>query len=349
VTRRVTRMVPGLAAIVALALAIGACGSNDDANDGGSGGGSQTTVQIPARPEGDGVFHLGTQPWIGYGPFTIAQQKGIFDREGLDVTITNFKEDKQINAAIASRRLDGLNAGLIQALNFAQAHLGTKVVLVEDVSTRADAILAGPDVRSVADLRGKKVAYEEGTTAEVLLRYALSENGMSIDDIVKVPIAATEAGPAIIAGRVDAAYTYEPFVSSALESGKGIHAIFTAGEKPGLISDAFVVREDVIENTPGRVAAMIRSWQQALDYYHANTREAQDLIASDLGAEPGSLTSAFDGITFYDVTQNRDGFRSGELYDTLGVLAGIAREAGLLTDDIDVRDLIDTRFVDAAG
>lgn len=346
-TRRVRELVLGLLVAVGLALALGACGSGG--GGGTDGGATQSAIQIPARPEGDGTFRLGTQPWIGYGPFTLAQQRGIFEREGLNVSITNFKEDKQINAAIASRRLDGLNAGLIQALNFAQAHLGTKVVLVEDISTRADAILAGPDIRSVADLRGKKVAYEEGTTAEVLLRYALRANGMSIDDIVKVPIAATEAGPAIIAGRVDAAYTYEPFVTSALDAGKGIHAIFTAGEKPGLISDAFIVRDDVIEQTPGRVAAMIRSWQQALDYYKANTGAAQGAIAQDLGADPGSLTTAFDGITFYDVDSNRSGFKSGELYDTIGVVAQIAKEAGLVSGDIDVRDLVDTRFVDAAA
>src|SRR4051812_42615175 len=105
--------------MVGLVLGLAACG-------GASGGAktTNTTVQIPSKPEGDGTFRLGTQPWIGYGPYTLAQNHCIFAREGLNVSITNFKEDRQIIAAIASGRLDGLNAGLTQALNFAQANLG---------------------------------------------------------------------------------------------------------------------------------------------------------------------------------------------------------------------------------
>lgn len=335
-------MTLALLVAVGLVLTLAACGSD-------TGSTVDTSVKIPAKPEGDGTFNLGTQPWIGYGPFTLAQQQGYFDQQGLKVNVTNFKDDKQINAAIASGRLDGLNAGLTQALNFAQAHLGTKVVLVEDVSTHADAILAGRGIKTMRDLKGKKVAYEEGTSGEILLRYALQKNGMTIDDVQKVPIDATEAGPAIIAGRVDAAYTYEPFVSSALQSGKGIHAVFTAGELPGLISDAFIVRNDVLNRYPGRVAAMIRAWQQGVDYYRQNTRAAQDAIARDLGADPGSLDSAFDGITLYDAQQNKEGLSSGELLDAIRSVATIAHDAGLTSSVIDIRDLVDTRFVDAAS
>lgn len=344
--RRLTALSLGLLCAFGLAFTVTACGGSDS-DDSASTGAAQSTAQVPAKPEGDGAFNLGTQPWIGYGPFTIAQQQGIFTRQGLKVATTNFKEDRQINAAIASGRLDGVNASVIQALNFAQANLGTKIVLIEDVSTDADAILAGPDIRTMNDLKGKKVAYEEGTTGEILLRYALQQNGMTIDDVQTIPIAATEAGPSIIAGRVDAAYTYQPFVTSAIESGKGIHAIFTAGELPGLISDALIVRQEVLDENPGRVAAMVRSWQEALAYYKASTPEAQDAIAKDLGADPGSLTTAFEGIRFYDAQENRSGFESGDLYETIGVVADIAKEAGLVSGDIDVRDLVDTRFVDA--
>lgn len=329
---------------VGLLLGLAACGSDEESS--GSSGASAAGSSIPAKPESPG-FALGTQPWIGYGPFTIAQQRGIFDREGLEVEITNFKEDRQINAALASRRLDGVNAGFVQALAFAQANLGTKVVLVQDTSQEADAILAGPGIDSVGDLRGKRVAYEEGTTGEILVRYALAENGLSLDDVKTVPIAATEAGPSIIAGRVDAAYTYEPFVSSAQGSGRGIRPIYTAAERPGLISDVLVVRDEVIEEEPGKVAAMVRAWDGGLSTYDEDPEEGQRIIAEDLGTDLAELRDAFKGITFYDARRNSVDLRSGELIETLGIVADTAREAGLVSGDVDVKSLIDTRFVDA--
>ncbi len=63
-----------------------------------------------------------------------------------------------------------------------------KIVSLLDFSLKADAILAGSDIKSVADLKGKNIAFEEGTTSDILLNYALASNGMTIDDIVRVPM-----------------------------------------------------------------------------------------------------------------------------------------------------------------
>jgi len=165
-----------LTAITATLLALGAAGCGDRADQADdrkpASGGATAAVQVPTKPE-PGTLKLGTQPWIGYGPFTLAKENGLFDREQLSVEISTFKEDKQINAALASGRLDAVNAGTIQALTFAAAGLPVKIVMLEDVSAEADAILAKSEIASIAELKGKRVAYEEGTTGEVLLRYAL--------------------------------------------------------------------------------------------------------------------------------------------------------------------------------
>jgi len=109
-------------AIATAVLALGAagCGGDDEPEGASSGGGGAASAA--GAPEA-GTLKLGTQPWIGYGPFTLAEENGAFEEQGLDVEISNFKEDKQINAALASGRLDAVNAGTIQALTFAAAGL----------------------------------------------------------------------------------------------------------------------------------------------------------------------------------------------------------------------------------
>src|SRR5207253_7652240 len=128
-----------------------------------------------------------------------------------------------------------------------------KLVARIDVSMTADAMITDGSVASIADLKGKQVAFEEGTTSDILLNYALAQNGMSIADIQKVPMPAADAGSALIAGKVPVAVTYEPYLTLAMQQNKKVKMIYSAGEDPGLISDVFVVRDEFLAEKPGQI------------------------------------------------------------------------------------------------
>jgi NitT/TauT family transport system substrate-binding protein len=169
---------------------------------------------IPTKPEA-GSFKLGLEPWLGYGQWQIAAAEGIFAKNGLEnVELVNFTEDKDINAALASGQIDGANIATHTAMAMAAAGLPIKIVMLEDISMSADAIIAGKDINSIADLKGKQVAFEQGTTSDILLNYALQANGMTIADVQIVPMPAADAGSALIAKRVPVAVTYEPISPS---------------------------------------------------------------------------------------------------------------------------------------
>ncbi len=62
---------------------------------------------------------------------------------------------------------------------------------------------------------------------------------------------ASDAGAALIAGRVPVAVTYEPYLTLAMQQNDKVKMIYSAGEDPGLISDVFVVREEFLNDKPG--------------------------------------------------------------------------------------------------
>jgi NitT/TauT family transport system substrate-binding protein len=331
--------------VVCLAIVVAACGSDDES---GSGGGSSSdTASIPAKPE-SGKFRMGIEPWLGYGPWRIAEKQGIFQKNGLDVEITNFDTDDQINAAFAANKLDGTNIATHTALRFAASGLPIKIVLLEDQSTKADAILSGPDVNSIQDLKGKKVAFEEGTTSDILLSYALAKNGMSKSDIKPVPIPAANAGAAFIAGKVDVAVTYEPYLSAALKQNKGAKLLYTAGEQPGLVGDVFVVSDETLDKRPGQLLALIKTWDQAVKAYGSDTAGGQAIIEAAVGSKPGELKSAFEGVKFYDLAQNKSELHGSYVSTTIEDVKKAATDAGLLEGEVDPKDIIVAKFVDAA-
>jgi NitT/TauT family transport system substrate-binding protein len=330
------RTLAGLAAGILLLVA-GAAGAPAGAQD------------IPAKPEA-GTFRMGIEPWLGYGPWQIAAKQGLFAKQGLgDVQIVNFTQDKDINAALASGQLDGSNIATHTALAMIQAGLKIKVVLLEDLSMAADAILAGKDINSVADLKGKQVAFEQGTTSDILLNYALRKNGLSIADVTPVPMPASDAGGALIAGRVPVAVTYEPYISVARGQNKDLKLLFTAGEDPGLISDVFVVREEVLKEKPGQVAALLRAWDEAVKSYRADTKGGQAIISESVGAKPEELETAFAGVRFYSLAENKEHLQGDFAQQTIKDVEQAAIKAGILTGPVETNGLIDPRFVDAAA
>lgn len=291
------------------------------------------------------AIRIGYVPWIGYGGWFIADRLNYFTDAGLKVELVAFNTDADKNAALASGDIDALNVAAHGALQLIENGVDLRVVLLEDASTAADAVLASAGITSIRDLAGKSVAYEEITTSDILLHALLTDAGMSMSDITPVPMKASEAGSALIAGRVDAAVTYEPYISEALAAGSDLHVIASAGEKPGLISDVLVVRSDFLETNEQAIQHLVDTWGQGIDYYKANQDDAQKIIADGVQADRESLITAFDGMTFFDLAQNATDL-SGEFSQvTLPMVAEAAVEAGILTEVPDFEPYVDDSFV----
>src|SRR6266567_1471262 len=138
---RFGRMLVCGALTAALGVLVAACGSSST---------NVTTVSasaIPSKPE-SGVIRMGIEPWIGYGPWYIAQQEGYFKQLGLNVKIINFNTDAQREAAFAGGRTDVTNMPTHTALRFEQTNVPGRIVLLEDESLTADAVIAQPPINS---------------------------------------------------------------------------------------------------------------------------------------------------------------------------------------------------------
>jgi NitT/TauT family transport system substrate-binding protein len=312
-------------------------------------GRSATADDIPTTPEA-GDIKMGIEPWLGYGQWHIAAKKEFFKAAGLGtVEIVNFNTDADINAALAAGQLQCGNIATHTAMNFIAAGLPIKIVALLDVSKTADAMISDGSVTDIKGLKGKQVAYEEGTTSDILLNYALSQNGMTIADIERVPMPASDAGSALIGGKVPVAVTYEPYLTLAMQQNKAVKMIYSAGENPGLISDVFVVREEFLKEKPGQIVALLKAWDAALADYRKDTAGGRAIISEAVGAKPEELATAFDGVVYYSLAENQTELNGNFTSKVVPQVLAAARTAGIIQKDVDLSKSIDTRFVDAAS
>lgn len=305
-------------------------------------------AEIPITPEKTS-FKVGILPWLGFGPYWLAQEKGLFKKHGLDnVELINFAEDKDMDAALVSGQID---AGLVPtsgAMLVRASGTPCRIVLQLDVSLQADAIVSDK-ITKIEQMKGMTVAYEEGSTSDVLLNYALEKAGLTIDDVTKAPMPAAQAGGAIIAGQVPVAVTYEPYLTSAMNRNPKVKIIFEAGVDPGVISDVLVVRQDRIDAKPGVVLAMVKAWDDAIALYRSNVPEGRAMIARAVGDTPEDLKTAFDGVVFYSVAENKQHLTS-DFRDKVAVdVQRAAIHAKFYDKEVDLKQLVDGDFVDAAS
>ncbi len=287
---------------------------------------------------------IGTQPWIGYGPWWIAKEKGLFEKYGLEAELVDFVEDKEVNAAFASGEMEAANLATHTAIKLFSAGVELKLVLLEDVSTSADAILADESIQSIADLKGKQVAYEEGATSDLLLNYALMQNNLSLADIIPVPMPASDAGTALLTGNVPAAVTYEPYISEVLAQNSAVKPLYLASERAGLISDVLVVNDKWAAENPETVKSLLKVWDDALAFYNQNPAEGQQIIARAVGSSAADLQTAFAGVEFYSLADNQTALTS-DFTATIQDVGEVSQSIGLFDEIPDLAKLVDSSFL----
>ena len=320
------------AALVAVTMLLTACS------------GSPSTPDTPGA-EAATTIRMGIQPWIGYGQWHVANDQGISAKHNIDVELTELTDDADQSAAFASGRIDMDNIASHTALLLMSQGIDLQIVAIEDFSTTADAILARGDITSAADLKGKRVAYEQGATSDLLLHAALASAGLTIDDIIPVPMGASEAGTALIGNRVDVAVTYEPYITAALASDPSVQRVYDAAQNPGLISDVLVTSGKFAAANPDAVRRAVAAWNEAADWYKANPEQGRAIISKAVGENPDALSSAFDGVQYYGSAENAAEFAGSYTTTTLPLVMRAAKEAGLLAADVDLSKATDPQYL----
>lgn len=284
-----------------------------------------TVITLAAGTASAETIKIGVQPWLGYGPLWVAAEKGFFKEAGVDVELVNFNWDQDLTAGLASGNLHLVAAATNTTLVNINQGVPVVGILVLDQASTADAVIGGAGIASIADLKGKSVAYERGATSDLLLNYALKANGMSLADVTPVPMGASEAGLALIAGRVDVAVTYEPYISTALRQDDKASVIYTAAEKPGLISDLLVGSPDWVKGNQQDLEAVIRAWDMAVAFVRENPAEGGKLIADAVGAPIDEFEVGFKGVKLFNSKENIE-ILGGEFQETVKAIGEIMIE-----------------------
>ncbi|MFG1430361.1 ABC transporter substrate-binding protein [Xanthobacter sp. V2C-8] len=306
----------------------------------------------PAEAADAAKIRLGMTTWVGYGPLYLARDLGYFKEAGLDVELKTIEDAAIYMAAVASGDLDGMASTVDEVMKWRSPEFCFKSVLALDDSHGGDGVLAGKDVKSLQDLKGKPVALNEGSVSEFWFNILLDKAGMKETDVQVTNMTSDDAAAAFIADRVPAAVTWEPHLTEVRKSGKG-QVLIDSTSTPGAIVDTVGLKCDFIAAHKAEIAAFVKAYYKAVDYLKANPEKAYAIMAKGVGgylADPKDFADAAKGVNFYDKARNIEFFgnpQKGEAAELIQLANKIWGGKGMMKMKVDYDTLVDPSFATA--
>jgi NitT/TauT family transport system substrate-binding protein len=307
-----------------------------------------TTEASSPTPNSQADVRLGFSAWPGWFPWQVSQDKKIFDANKITVDLKWFDGYLDSISALNAGQLDANSQTLGDTIASIAGGADQVVVLTNDNSTGNDKIIVNKDIKSVADLKGKKIAAEEGTVDHFLLLQGLKKAGLTAKDIKFIPLETGKAAAAFAAGQVDGVAVFAPFTTQALKL-PGSKELFSSKDFPGSISDHLVVSRKFITEHPDKVQAMVDSWFATLDYIKANPDPANKILVKRAGVSDSEYKEYAQGTRIFTVEENLKAFQAGNDMNSLpyaaAKMSAFLSEVGLAKSKPDLTKIFDDRFV----
>jgi len=313
----------------------------------GCGSSTSNTASQPKQEKKSIV--IAYTPWTGYGALFIAKEKGMFKNKGVDVELQSIEGVGDRKQALVANKIQAMAASLDVSVSAAGEGVPMKFVWAFDASNGADGLIvkSGKGIEKVADLKGREVAFHKGSASHFFLSTILEKAGLNDNDIKAVDMKASEAASAFMAGKVDAAVTWEPHLSKAAAAGDIV--LSTTKDTPGLIADVLAFREDFAKENPETVQAVVAALAEATEYMAKNPEESSKILADSFKMKPEEVAADIKTIKFYDLAGNLEFYgtkdKPGPIYDVGKKAIAFYMNLKLMSQAPDLTKFIDDSFI----
>jgi NitT/TauT family transport system substrate-binding protein len=253
-------------------------------------GASQVQAQDKTQ---DKVLRVGTLKLI-HGISVYFYDK--FVPAGYTVEVFPFESPTDGKNAVLTGTVDTCIHGIAAFLLGAAA--GEPVTIVANANNGGMAVIAGvkTDIKTIKDLKGKKVAIWPGSTQEAVILERLRMEGMSIRDIQPIRLSFSDHPAALARGDIDAYVGAEPAPGISLANGTGRLVEYPYSTPIGSLNMILSASEKAVKENPQRVKLIVDMHRQAVDYAMATQSLIVDMAIQKLGQQRKSVELAAPNV-----------------------------------------------------
>lgn len=293
---------------------------------------------------------IGYSDWPGWVAWEVAIEKQWFSAADVEVEFEWFDYVASMDA-FAAGKLDAVAMTNGDTLVTGATGAQGVMIIINDFSNGNDMVVAQPGIKSVADLKGKKVGVEVGFVGHLLLLNALEKVGLSEDDVELVNVPTNETPQVLASGDVDAIVAWQPNSGQALDQVPGSTAIASSADEPGLIFDVLAVNPASLASRKSDWEKVAKVWYQIVDYINdEKTRDdAINIMAARVGLSPEQYAPILTGTKIMSLEEAKVALKKSDSFASLYGSSKISDDFNIkyeaYTDPQDIDSYIDPSII----
>ncbi|GAA1669563.1 sulfonate ABC transporter substrate-binding protein [Citricoccus zhacaiensis] len=333
-----TRRLRTVAVTAAALFALTGCGSGSPSDEAGDG-------SAPATDGGSGgageltPIEVGVIPIVDVASIYLGVDEGIFEKHGLDVTLTLAQGGAAIVPAVQSGQMDFGFSNVASLIIGRDAGLPLKIVATGPQSTgngEDDAagimVPADSDIQGVEDLEGKRVAVNTLNNINHATTYeGIKQAGGNVENVDFVEVGFPDMQAQLEAGNVDAITAVEPFVTMAEQGGaRNIYGFFAEPVKDLSVSGYFTT-DQMMEQEPELVEQFTEAMKESQQYATDHPDEAKAILSSYTSIDP-EIVEELTMPLFPQLHNIASLERMAEILQEMGLIEEIPATGDLMVD-----------------
>ncbi|OIR12348.1 putative aliphatic sulfonates-binding protein precursor [mine drainage metagenome] len=260
---------------------------------------------------------VGYSDWPGWVAWQVAIEKGWFKEAGVDVKFEWFDYVASMDAFTAGK-IDGVTVTNGDALVTGSGGAKNVMILLTDYSNGNDMIVGKPGIKSLKDLKGKKIGLETGFVEHLLLLNGLEKAGMKESDVTIVNTKTNETPQALASGDLAAIGAWQPNSGEAMNLVPGAKPIYTSADEPGLIYDVLTVSPTSLSSRKADWQKVVKVWDKVVTYINdpKTQPDAVKIMAARVGIKPEAYLPLLKGTKLLSLEDGKkifvkaNGFKS---------------------------------------
>jgi NitT/TauT family transport system substrate-binding protein len=288
-------------------------------------------------------LRIGITTWPGFDIALYAQKKGLFQKRGLKVDFVRFENQQDSSRAVLRGALDAAFVSLWDVMQVDPGNDNPVFVMVTNISHGSDGIVAQPGIKSVKELRGKRIGAKFGTVNHLILLEALDLKNVNPSQVNIEDISNDEMAERMLKKRLDAAVLWQPLLGDTAKKIKG-NIVFTTQEVDSLVIDGLVSRSSLLASKKDELTQFILAWFDLMHAVDTQPTEVFAVVGQELGQSGESFASDYGGLKKGDIPLNERMFApNGRLKDAakqmVKLLKEDSRHGRIIREDVDINSV----------
>jgi sulfonate transport system substrate-binding protein len=280
-----------------------------------------------------------------YYPIKVADKLGYFDEEfkkdGIDIEVKQFSRGAEMVEGFSSKNVDIGLLGDQPVVQGKSNNIDLKIMSTFFTSDTGYGFVATKEsgMKTLADMKGKKVGVMIGSTLHQLFLIYLNSAGLTESDVQIVNLTSADTLTSLKANQIDCAVIMEPDMTKAVDSGC---TLITNAVGYNKVATVIAGNNEFLANNPEISARVLKVIDKTFKWIEQNQEEAAKIVADATGSTPEVAQ------LYYKTRENKLGLTQEDV-DSIQRTIDFSLDKKLIKNKVDINSLIDDTYLKKAG